>query len=80
MDVIDQMLLIDWLVDNYKSYGSRLFLITDKSDEGSQFAKGFGGFGAILRYKLDNFALNEEDDQENEASNDALLNEDFSDY
>lgn len=28
-------------------------IITDKSPEGSQFVKGFGGIGGILRYKVE---------------------------
>ena len=27
--------------------------MTDKSPEGTQFYKGFGGFGGFLRYKVD---------------------------
>ena len=35
------------------SAGATLEIITDKSQEGSQFCKGFGGVGGILRYKVD---------------------------
>ena len=44
--------LLEWLADNYTSYGSKLELITDASEEGSQFVNGFGGLGAILRYRV----------------------------
>jgi peptide chain release factor subunit 1 len=47
------MQLIEWFANNYKSFGSTLEIITDKSQEGSQFCKGFGGVGGILRYRLD---------------------------
>jgi len=30
-----------------------LEFITDKSQEGFQFVKGFGGIGGFLRYKID---------------------------
>ncbi len=43
----------EWLCNHYKDYGSRLEIVTDKSQEGFQFANGFGGLGAFLRYKLD---------------------------
>lgn len=43
--------LIDWLIENYQNYGSKLEVITDCTTEGSQFCKGFGGLGGILRYK-----------------------------
>jgi peptide chain release factor subunit 1 len=45
MEIKDQCLLIDWLVDNVKSFGAKFEIITDKSQEGSQFCKGFGGIG-----------------------------------
>lgn len=40
--------LIDWLTDHYKDYGAILEIITNKSPEGSQFCKGFGGIGGKL--------------------------------
>jgi len=46
---------IDWLVDtdesnapNYKQYGTQLEIVTDRSQEGAQFVKGFGGIGGTL--------------------------------
>lgn len=33
--------------------GAKLEIVSDKSAEGSQFAKGFGGIGGILRYKME---------------------------
>ncbi|KAJ9578198.1 hypothetical protein L9F63_005587 [Diploptera punctata] len=35
------------------SFGATLEIITDKSQEGSQFVRGFGGIGGLLRYKVD---------------------------
>ena len=46
-------LLLDWLVENYKRFGTSIQIVSDKSQEGSQFCKGFGGIGGILRYKLE---------------------------
>ena len=40
-------------MDNYKKYVSHLEIVSDKSSEGSQFVKGFGGIGGILRYRMD---------------------------
>ncbi|KOB58188.1 Eukaryotic peptide chain release factor subunit, partial [Operophtera brumata] len=37
--------LQNWLANNYKSFGATLEIITDKSQEGSQFVRGFGGIG-----------------------------------
>lgn len=42
--------------------GATLEIITDKSQEGSQFVRGFGGVGGILRYKVDLQNLNVDDD------------------
>lgn len=36
--------------------------MTDKSQEGSQFVRGFGGVGGILRYKVDLQNLNIDED------------------
>jgi hypothetical protein len=38
--------------------------VTDKSQEGSQFVRGFGGVGGILRYKVDLQNLNVDEDAE----------------
>lgn len=38
---------------NYKKYGVSIEFITDKSSDGFQFCKGFGGIGGFLRYKID---------------------------
>jgi peptide chain release factor subunit 1 len=44
---------LDWIVMNYKNYGTKLEFVTDKSQEGSQFCTGFGGIGGLLRYRVD---------------------------
>jgi len=38
------------LIENYRRFGARLQFISDKSQEGFQFVKGFGGCGGFLRY------------------------------
>lgn len=48
-----QELMVEWLSNNYKSFGAKIAFVSDKSQEGSQFCKGFGGIGGIMRYKLD---------------------------
>jgi peptide chain release factor subunit 1 len=52
-EVINSEQLADWLLLNFKKYGINIELITDKSSEGNQFCKGFGGIGGFLRYKID---------------------------
>lgn len=48
---------VDWITENYNKFGCSLELITDKSQEGAQFVRGFGGLGGFLRYKLDLVAM-----------------------
>ena len=53
LEVEENTPLIDWLVEHYTEYGTKLEIITDSSQEGSQFVKGFGGIGGLLRYQVD---------------------------
>ncbi|KAH9362889.1 eukaryotic release factor 1 [Haemaphysalis longicornis] len=53
LELVESMALLEWLANNYKNFGATLEIITDKSQEGSQFVKGFGGIGGILRYRVD---------------------------
>lgn len=53
LELEDKMPLIEWLASNYKTFGTTLEIITDKSQEGSQFCSGFGGIGGLLRYRVD---------------------------
>jgi peptide chain release factor subunit 1 len=61
-EIEDQCQLLEWFANNYKSFGTTLQIVTDKSQEGSQFCKGFGGIGGLLRYRLDLQAHEFEDD------------------
>lgn len=53
LEILDKMSLIEWLANNYKTFGAALEIVTDRSQEGSQFCRGFGGIGGLLRYKVD---------------------------
>ena len=64
MEVVSDQLLVEWLAENYKSYGATLEFITNKSSEGAQFVTGFGGIGALLRYKVNFEQLAEDSDDE----------------
>lgn len=66
-DIIKQVSLLEWITENYKSKQAVLAIVTDRSQQGSQFVKGFGGLAAILRYKvaletIDDFEECENDD------------------
>jgi len=60
-EIKEKIPLIEWFAENYKNFGCSLQFVTDKSQEGSQFVKGFGGIGALLRYTLDLQTLDNED-------------------
>jgi peptide chain release factor subunit 1 len=45
LELVESQQLLEWLANNYKSFGASLEIITDKSQEGSQFVRGFGGIG-----------------------------------
>lgn len=64
LEVIGEQPLIEWLAENYHEFGANLEFITDKSSEGAQFVRGFGGIGALLRYKVNFEQLADESDDE----------------
>jgi len=65
-EILERALLVEWIAENYKKFGCSLQFVTDRSQEGMQFVKGFGGIGALLRYKLDFNTLDEEEKEEEE--------------
>jgi len=64
---INQILLTDWIIEHYREFSTKLYLISDQTQEGMQFIKGFGGLAAILRYKIDDMIY------DNDDNNDAYL-------
>ncbi|KAG8893350.1 Polypeptide release factor (eRF1) in translation termination [Tulasnella sp. 417] len=58
--------LLEWFAERYRDFGAKLEFVTNRSQEGSQFVKGFGGIGGILRYKVDMSNLATADDEEDE--------------
>jgi len=60
LDVIEKLPLLEWLAENYKKFGCALEFVTNRSQEGSQFCRGFGGIGGILRYQVDTADFEEE--------------------
>ena len=53
LDVVDKQPMLEWIANSYKKFGCTLEFVTDRSQEGSQFCRGFGGIGGILRYSVD---------------------------
>ncbi|PVV03914.1 hypothetical protein BB560_001589 [Smittium megazygosporum] len=63
-ELVENKPLLEWLAETYREYGATLEFITNKSAEGSQFVRGFGGIGGILRYKLDVSNIGGDDDDD----------------
>jgi peptide chain release factor subunit 1 len=64
MDVVEQQPFLEWLAEKYRDFGAALEFVSDRSSEGNQFVKGFGGIGAILRYKVNFEQLADFDDED----------------
>ena len=62
METVEKDLFLEWLAENYKSFGAALEIVTNKSQEGSQLVRGFGGIGGILRWKVDLAEMGDDDD------------------
>lgn len=56
----------EWIMEHRKEFGATLELVSDYSQEGSQFVKGFGGIGALLRYQVHLDHLDEEEEKKEE--------------
>ena len=67
--VLDEKPFSEWVVDRYKDFGCTLEFVTDRSQEGNQYVKGFGGVGGLLRYKVD-FEMMDEDNYVDDADSD----------
>ncbi|KAI0668446.1 peptide chain release factor eRF/aRF subunit 1 [Trametes maxima] len=68
--VIEPQPLLEWFAEKYKEFGANLEFVTNRSQEGAQFVKGFGGIGGLLRYKVDFTNLQSVDDDEDEFMSD----------
>jgi len=45
--------LLDWILEHYIEFGCKLELVSDQTNVGAQFVKGFGGLGGLLRYQVE---------------------------
>ena len=64
MEVVDSGAFLEWLAEKHRDFGATLEFVSDRSSEGNQFVKGFGGIGAILRYKVNFEQLADLDDED----------------
>lgn len=53
LEIVENISLVEWIANHFKEFGAKLQFVTNRSQEGSQFCKGFGGIGGILRYALE---------------------------
>ena len=70
MNIKSNELWIEWIAENYKTFGTNLEFVTDKSSIGTQFVTGFGGIGGILRWavKFDYDEIIEFDEKQDQDS------------
>merc|ERR1711934_862738 len=70
LETIEKKQLVEWFAEQYKNFGAELEFVSDRSQEGSQFVRGFGGVGGILRYKVDFMEHDYDDDDDDDDDND----------
>jgi len=70
LEVVEKESMVEWLANHFKDYGCKLEFVTDRSGEGTQFVKGFGGIGGILRWKVDFIQLSEYEEAADRDQND----------
>ena len=63
-EIVETLPLVEWFANNYKSFGTTLEFVTNRSQEGSQFCRGFGGIGGILRWRVDFMEMEEQSDDD----------------
>ena len=68
LELLEEMPFLEWLANSYKNFGANLEIVTDRSQEGSQFVRGFGGIRGILRYKVDFQSMQCEDLDDEEST------------
>jgi len=68
LETSEKVPIVEWFAEHYKTMGLSLQLVTDNSQEGSQFVKGFGGIGGLLRFKVDFSTLDAEEELEKKTN------------
>lgn len=69
LEIIERESMVEWLANNYRGFGCNLKFVSDRSSEGTQFVKGFGGIGGILRWKINFTEMNNYGDTHTTRSN-----------
>jgi len=71
LNLTENEAFLDWIVVNYKNFGTKLEFISDRSQEGNQFVKGFGGIGGLMRYQLA-FEMEADDGVDDDSDDDFM--------
>eukprot|EP00697_Spironema_sp_BW2_P010968 gnl/Spiro4/26518_TR13197_c0_g1_i2.p1 gnl/Spiro4/26518_TR13197_c0_g1~~gnl/Spiro4/26518_TR13197_c0_g1_i2.p1 ORF type:complete len:473 (-),score=143.80 gnl/Spiro4/26518_TR13197_c0_g1_i2:144-1508(-) len=79
-EVLDNVPLVDFLALHYKRYGAVLEFVTNRSQEGSQFVRGLGGIGGLLRYQVDFLTMDVNDEAAALAADGDFMDEDQDEY
>ena len=66
----DGQLLVEWLADRAPKCGASFNVVSNASQEGTQFQKGFGGLVGIARYPVTDIINNDHDQANNENESD----------
>lgn len=64
--IIEEEEYVDYITNNYKNYGCKLNIISDKTAVGNQIISGFGGLCGILRWKRCMVNYEEKDDEDDD--------------
>lgn len=80
-DESEDINIVRWLVDNISTMGATLEIVSDVTSVGNQFCKGFGGFGAILRWKVSSdstpIEASDTEDKQDDKDNDFDIDDFF---
>ncbi len=52
MELVEEMDFLDFMTEKAEQTSTKLIVISKETEEGEQFYSGFGGIGAMLRYKI----------------------------
>ena len=52
IEVLEEVDFLDYMAEKAEETSSKLIVVSNETPEGDQFYNGFGGLGAILRYKV----------------------------
>jgi peptide chain release factor subunit 1 len=51
IEILEEIDYADWAMEKAHSTGATIYIVSTDTPEGEQFFKGFGGIGALLRYR-----------------------------